>query len=115
MYRQHTGNIPDKIAIIELLEEDGFFYVYIHYGNCSRKKLLRALKQKTEHIELAASDFEKLVHKKLKEKYQLLPNGASIACVGAQAVLFPALVKNKEAANTQEAVENKEEHRKLIV
>ena len=113
MYRPNIGKVPDKIAIIEIVEEDELFHLYIHYGNCSRKKLLRSLKQKTEYIELAVADFEKVVRKKLKEKYMLVPNGTHITCVGANAVLFPKEVKKEVSKKSPK--ETKPEHRKLSI
>ncbi len=113
MYRPSAGKVPDKIAIIEIVEENDLFYLYIHYGNCSRKKLLKALKQKTEYLELAVTDFEKVVRKKLKEKYILVPNGTHITCIGANAVLFPG--ETQKETKKKAPSENKPEHRKLSI
>lgn len=113
MFRPQQGKIPDKIAILEIVEEDELFYLYIHCGNCSRKRLRRSLKQKTEYLDLALTDFEKLVNKKIKEKYVLVPNGGQVRCEGANAVLFPAQ-KNKPKKSTTQTHKNQPEHRKLL-
>ena len=112
MFRPQKGKVPDKITILEIVEKDELFYLYIHYGNCSRKRLLCALKQKTEYLDLVIADFEKLVNKKIKEKYILVPNGGQVRCEGANAVLFPG--KNKKQDIEQSPKENKSEHRKLL-
>lgn len=68
----------DKVYIVEILEDEGMFHVYAHYGCRAQEVLTRRHRMKTEHIEFAETTFEAIVAGKCKDGYSFPEDGDNL-------------------------------------
>jgi hypothetical protein len=110
------GKSHDKVYIVEVIEHENQYYVYVYYGKRTQEHLIRQFKYITECQGDAVDKFHVIVRKKIKEGYKMLANNTHIEIPGIKHILSTQKVKldlGKKIAKVEESLVV--EHRKLLV